>query len=442
MAKIKYVQEASDDQPESVECIELTPWRITGTEGQSFCIGSGANFSASGNAWLEIKYSVQDVPLFYTRNFLHDSSGFEGFPAIADYFERFLSGEVDRFGFGDMLPETGLLLIREKYTQTELDGEESVHHYYNMEIAVDMGAVFGAEAPGTRMIKIELRGIELEEAEQFMRAFMKELEEVTRGIHPDPKVQPDDSGWSFERRLNTKAYDLISAGYKEDYFDNPRFTTLFDTWLDGISLHGQILDAGCGHGEPVIRRLLEKGFCVTGTDSSPVMLQQARQKFPNVLFHNKTIREIDDIKAFDGICSLSSLLYLDPIDLSYSLHRLHQALKPGGCLFLHAYDLHPSWRGVPFGVEINHWMWSWTYSMDEVVKFLEEFHLFKVLQMENVITEEERIQRIESWRKYTLKEHYDFVEKYLAGLPEPEPPDVSGEPANLAYPYVIIARRV
>jgi hypothetical protein len=69
MAKIKYVQEASDDQPESVECIELTPWRITGTEGQSFCIGSGANFSASGNAWLEIKYSVQDVPLFYYTKF-------------------------------------------------------------------------------------------------------------------------------------------------------------------------------------------------------------------------------------------------------------------------------------------------------------------------------------------------------------------------------------
>jgi hypothetical protein len=153
MAKIKYVQEATDDQPESVECIEVTPWRITGTEEQSFCIGSGANFSATGNVWLEIKYSVQDVPLFSTRNFLHESMGFESAPAVASYFERFLSGEVDRFGFGDMLPETGLLLTREKFTDTDMDGEESTHEYYNMEIAVDMGAVFGAAPPGMRMIK-------------------------------------------------------------------------------------------------------------------------------------------------------------------------------------------------------------------------------------------------------------------------------------------------
>jgi hypothetical protein len=62
------------------------------------------------------------------------------------------------------------------------------------------------------------------------------------------------------------------------------------------------------------------------------------------------------------------MLYLDPIDLSHSIYRLYQALKPGGQLFLYAYDTHPSWRGLPYSVEINQWMWSWTYCMEEAAQ--------------------------------------------------------------------------
>jgi hypothetical protein len=69
-----------------------------------------------------------------------------------------------------------------------------------------------------------------------------------------------------------------------------------------------------------------------------------------------------DEAAFDGACSLSFLLYLDPIDLFHGNYRLYWALQPGGTLFLYAYDVHPGWRGLPYEQQIGQWMWSWTYS--------------------------------------------------------------------------------
>ena len=71
---------------------------------------------------------------------------------------------------------------------------------------------------------------------------------------------------------------------------------------------------------------------------------------------------------FDGACSLSSMLYLDPIDFFHAIYRLYRALKPGGLLFLYAYDTHPGWRGHPFDQVLDQWMWSWTRSLDEAVQ--------------------------------------------------------------------------
>jgi len=84
---------------------------------------------------------------------------------------------------------------------------------------------------------------------------------------------------------------------------------------------------GCGHGEPVIARLLEKGYQVTGCDLSPEMLRIARQQFRQVTLINQDASLLTQEAEFDAACSFSSLLYLDPIDLLNSIRRLHRALK-------------------------------------------------------------------------------------------------------------------
>jgi SAM-dependent methyltransferase len=440
MAKIEIIMEADGDSPRSVECLEVTVWGAGGRSDQDFSIGSGATFDASANFWLEIRYTLQDLPLFYTRNVV--SLPWAGnSDDIAKSLEKFISDEYQSFGFGDMLPETGIFLTREKFNYTGPNGEKRNSARYSLKVEVDMGAVFGHSSPGVRMLDIRLQGIQLEEGLQFMRGLMQEVAEANLGRHPDPAIlQPGQSDWPFARELNRRAYNEISIDYQDDYFSGPILTEAFDGWLAGLPGGGRILDVGCGHGDPVITRLLEKGFQVTGSDLSPAMLAHARNQFPAVEFWERAITEIEVDSVFDGVCSFSSMLYLDMIDFLHGIHRLYRALKPGGLLFLFGNDLHPSWRGQPYHVDLKQWMWSSTYGMDETVRLLEEHGYFKVLKTLDVTTEDERKERIERWRINTMKEH----EMWTRDLP-PESnipaPDLSEPPTYLAYSYIVIAQK-
>ena len=82
------------------------------------------------------------------------------------------------------------------------------------------------------------------------------------------------------------------------------------------------------------------------------------------------------------------------IDFLNSIYRLHRALKPGGLLFLYAYDTGPGWRGTPFHYILGQWMWSWHYGMEEAAGLLAEHGYFEVLATRNVEVDEKESQRI------------------------------------------------
>jgi SAM-dependent methyltransferase len=441
MAKIEFIQNKDGDQPESVECVEVRPWGPGGKPHQQFVIGSGANFDAANNIVLEIIYAVNGIQFFYTRNYLSSLSGWDTVSDSQALADKFKQGEFDTWGFGDMLPETSIYLKREKYTRQNKQGDDETVSNYHLEIGIDVGAVVGHASPGMRMIDIRLTFISMEAGVQFMQDLTRELLEAYQGKRPNPADLPDGAGeWPFIRQLNQKAYDIISDDYQEEYFSNPLLTEMFDAWLAELPSGAKVLDAGCGHGDPVIARLLEKGLQVTGSDLSPRMLARAQEKFPTVTLVNQTVSEIRYEAEFDAACSLSSLLYLDPIDLSHSIFRLYRALKPGGLLFLHAHDLHPSWRGLPYGVDIKQWMWSWSYGLEEAAHALEEFGYFKMLRVTDVSTEQQKKERIERWRTSMLENHQRLVETMPEGSKLSQP-DLSRVPQNLPYGYALIARR-
>lgn len=437
MAKIEYTKEI--EKQKSVERMEVRVWGLGGRPHQQFAIGGGANFNAPGTLVLEILYTVNEVQFFYTRNYLQFEGNAEDAAEVENHLQRFERGEVDVVGFGDMLPETSILLKREKFTDQDLNQEENTGETYRLDVSADVGAVMGHASPGMRMISIRLPYVDAADGIRFMRDLIHEIIDVHQGMHPNPAKLPEGtSDWPFARQLNRKAYDLISQDYEETYFSNPLLTEMFDAWLDQLPASGHILDAGCGHGKPVIARLVEKGYRVTGTDLSMKMLDRAQASFPDVTLINQMVSDMRSEAAFDGACSFSSLLYLDPIDLSHSLYRLYRALRPGALLFLYAYDTHPSWRGVPYDIVLDQWMWSWSYGMEEAVQALEEFGYFKVLQMADVSTKEQKEKQIADWRKYTQEEHDRLVERLpQANIPAP---DLSKVPQNLPYCYAMIAR--
>jgi SAM-dependent methyltransferase len=393
MAKIEIVYE-EEDHPASIERIEVRAWALAGTDEQMFLMSGGFTFGSAANVWLEYIYTVQGAQIFYARNLMHAFDGPQNPPASEAALEKILQSGEGAFELEGFLPQTGLKLKAEKRKYTDGKGQEQIYQNCELTLAVDAGAVFGYTMPGSRMIQIKLDPVELEDAVRFMRELVCEIAEVEKGKHPDPgRLPPGSSNWAFVAQLNRQAYDTLSEKYRERYFENPLLAQAFEGWLDMLPAGARVLDAGCGHGDPVIDRLLEKGMQVTGSDFSPAMLRRAQEQFPQAAFVNRATPEIDFEAEFDGACSFSSTLYLDPVDLFHSIYRLHRALKPGGLLFLYGYDLHPGWRGSPYDVEIGRWMWSWTYSMEDAARAAAEHGYFEVLGAFNVTTDEELEER-------------------------------------------------
>ena len=441
MAKIEIVKEATEDAPRSVEALEVIVWGAGGTPRQEFVIGSGSNFDASTNFWLEIRYSVQGLPVYYTRNAFSHAWGdvCTGQLAGLEAFER---DERQGFGFGDMLPETGLSLLREKHTYPDGNGGEQTSATYTLSISADLGAIFGHSSPGLRMLELRLTDIELEEGLRFMRELILELEAACQDRHPDPgQFPPGFSQWPFARELNLRAYDQVSVDYQENYFAEPLLNEAFEGWLAQLPAGGRVLDAGCGHGDPVIGRLLERGFGAVGSDLSPAMLARARQQFPTVEFWERAVTEIEAEAAFEGVCSFSSLLYLDQVDFFHGLYRLHQALKPGGLLFLYGYNLHPTWRGEPYRVTLGQWMWGSTRGIAETSRALEQHGYFKVLQTLETTPEAERLEKTAQWRAEKQKEHDEWLQSLPPATHIPRT-DYSTVTPSLPYPYAVIAQKL
>jgi SAM-dependent methyltransferase len=136
-----------------------------------------------------------------------------------------------------------------------------------------------------RSVDISLPILDEEDGVQFMRELLGEIKAAQQGKHPDPaSFPPGSSLWSLPAQLNRRAYDTISTTYQDHHFDLPLLADTFDKWLEQLQPGGHVLDAGCGHGDPVIARLLEHGFQVTGSDFSPNMLQCAARQFPQASF--------------------------------------------------------------------------------------------------------------------------------------------------------------
>lgn len=442
MAKIEIVHPAKEKRPSSTEAIEVRAWDTGGTADQCIYVGNGINFQANGTIWIEIIYSIERIQLFYTRTFIQvvDSSGVEVYQNALNKVIQDGEGEFIIQGY---LPESYVSLEGKKFTGEDPDGNEHIYSSWTLEISVDTGVIFGLSSPGSRFIKVKTIDYKQDDVIRFMQELIHEMGDVLDGKHPDPGcLDLDLSEWFFMSQLNQRAYNRINTNYRAKYFDNPRLVKEFDGWLGQLPPGGSILDAGCGHGDPVIARLLERGYQVTGSDISAEMLERANQRFPQAQFIQKTTSQLQFDAKFDGICSFASLLYQDPIDFYRSIYRLHCALKPGGLLFLFSWDLSPTFRSNPYNVDLGEWMWRWNYGMEEAARRLEEHGYFTTVNMDRVEIdlrkEKKFLKEVEKEKK--KKEAYER-KRAKDTTPMALLPYLNISPERPVYGYVVIARR-
>jgi SAM-dependent methyltransferase len=73
-----------------------------------------------------------------------------------------------------------------------------------------------------------------------------------------------------------------------------------------------VLDIGCGSGQPIARHLIERGYRVTGIDSSPALIERCKQRFPDREWLVADMRTLALGRRFQGLIAWDSFFHLTP----------------------------------------------------------------------------------------------------------------------------------
>ena len=129
-------------------------------------------------------------------------------------------------------------------------------------------------------------------------------------------------------------YDLITNQFDNDRSKSLREKKYLDLFIKGMAPKAHILDIGCGMAEPIAKYIIEKGFKLTGVDSSQEMLSLARQRFPQVEWLYGDMRDIELTIQYDGIIAYDSFFHLIVEDQIKMLERFSHWLKRKGKLLI------------------------------------------------------------------------------------------------------------
>ena len=108
-----------------------------------------------------------------------------------------------------------------------------------------------------------------------------------------------------------------------------------------------VLDIGCGSGQPIARWLIDRGFKVTGVDSSLSLIALCRVRFPESEWRVADMRTLALGQRFDGLIAWHSLFHLAPDDQRLVFPRFAAHARPGAILMFTS--------GWAEGVRIGEW---------------------------------------------------------------------------------------
>ena len=130
-----------------------------------------------------------------------------------------------------------------------------------------------------------------------------------------------------------QAYEALAATYDANrgLFD---MTPVLDDFFTRLaSDQGELLDLGCGAGEPVAKAFIEHGWTVTGVDFCEAMLALARRYVPQMRPICGDIREVAfKPDSFNAVTAVYSLFHVPADAHSDLFRRVYGWLRPGGRL--------------------------------------------------------------------------------------------------------------
>ncbi len=153
-----------------------------------------------------------------------------------------------------------------------------------------------------------------------------------------------------------RAYDQIADHWSDASFDRRNGIAQHERALAFAPKGGRALDVGCGSTGRFIDLLLNHGYQVEGVDLSRRMIELARQRHPQITFHQADIRQWELPTAYHLITAWDSIWHLPLEENEPVLRKLLGGLAPGGvCIFTTGGLDHPQEkRDATMGPELRY----------------------------------------------------------------------------------------
>jgi len=164
------------------------------------------------------------------------------------------------------------------------------------------------------------------------------------------------SSCSLDIMTIAEFYSSLAASYEDAFAHNNGLANFLDKAMSLLPPQANVLDVGCGTGNPVASRLDAAGYNIVGIDIAPAMVQLCRKSVPNGRF------EVADMRYYvhpnkDQLDSVSSVLSLFPLnreEMEEVIQKWCSWLKIGGLLCIvtmAADDCHP--KAIQKGCDVD-----------------------------------------------------------------------------------------
>jgi SAM-dependent methyltransferase len=142
-------------------------------------------------------------------------------------------------------------------------------------------------------------------------------------------------------------------------WDKDRGRSLYENaWLDRflalLPQKASILDIGCGSAEPIARYVIERGYDVTGIDSSSALIDMCKERFPDQDWIVADMRTLSLDRRFDGILAWDSFFHLCPADQRRMFPIFSRHAKPRAALMFTSGPSHGEAIGIYKGEPLYH----------------------------------------------------------------------------------------
>jgi len=140
-----------------------------------------------------------------------------------------------------------------------------------------------------------------------------------------------DEGTPFTERVRD-GYDRIATEYLGERSTDDTDVPLVERFCEELQAGGDVLDAGCGAGEPVME-LLAETCSVTGLDVSheQLLLAVDRLSSPRLVQADMT-RLPFEANTFDGITAFYSVIHVPRTRHEHLFAEFHRVCRPDGLL--------------------------------------------------------------------------------------------------------------